>query len=634
MNSAAWPLARHALALALAAWLSFAVAASFHVHNAYWAAMPVWVLTQPSRGLVLERAIFRVIGTLFGAAVGFALVHLPVPPVVQLLLLACWIALNAGLTHVLRGVTGYAALLAGMTAAIVLLPSVLSPDESMAIAVARVECTLIGVIVSTLVLAVFTPATPLAEFYAEVRALAAEAVAYARRVVGDELLADPTSEERRLLGRISQLDSRARLMTAGSVEGYRRIGDVDHLLVGALTTMAAAQALRGESGGASSALRERLERIADHLRGSPLQPMGETERRLQEDGNPAVARLQAAIGQVLDADFALHHPRPRPMLGAEPRPARLAPHREWALAGRTGALAGGVTFLAAVLGLWSGWAPMSLAAVGVCIFVMVLGSLPLPQLVAPKLLTGVIVGVVIAVVYRLAVQPTVTGTGSLLLTLAPFFLLGGVARADSRTGAAGIDANMCFLIASQAGMPAVTNPLTVVSDAGALGMAATLVAGAFILLPRRSARQAADAADLLRRDLQRIIESGTHHDAADWHARGGRQILRLTLHLGRAPELGERWPGGLLAVLNLGQAMIDAQEAGMPQEVRRLLTALVRNESSAVEVARSLQVMAEASTDAALRRALARLAHTLPSAAPLLSFGMTGRPPVPAANGT
>ena len=49
---------------------AFAAASLLHVHNAYWAAMPVWVLSQPARGILLERALFRIVGTVIGAAVG------------------------------------------------------------------------------------------------------------------------------------------------------------------------------------------------------------------------------------------------------------------------------------------------------------------------------------------------------------------------------------------------------------------------------------------------------------------------------------------------------------------------------------------------------------------------------------
>lgn len=119
-------LAARAATLALSAWVAFAIASVWHVEHAYWAAMPVWVVAQASRGVLLERAFFRVVGTLLGAAAGFLLLRLPVHPYVQLAPLGLWVAASAGLTHILRGVHGYGALLAGITAPIVVIPAVLA----------------------------------------------------------------------------------------------------------------------------------------------------------------------------------------------------------------------------------------------------------------------------------------------------------------------------------------------------------------------------------------------------------------------------------------------------------------------------------------------------------------------------
>ena len=94
----------YALQLALAAWLALAIASFLHIENAYWAAMPVWVVAQSSRGLLLERGFFRIVGTLVGAAVGFGLMHIPAGPYVVLALLGLWIAFASGFTHLLRGV--------------------------------------------------------------------------------------------------------------------------------------------------------------------------------------------------------------------------------------------------------------------------------------------------------------------------------------------------------------------------------------------------------------------------------------------------------------------------------------------------------------------------------------------------
>lgn len=616
-----WATARKALSLALAAWLSFAIASMLHVHHAYWAAMPVWVLTQSSRGLVMERAAFRIIGTLIGALAGFALVNSPAPPAVQIVVLSLWIAINAGLIHVLRGGAGYGAMLAGMTAAVVVIPSLLSPSGSMALAVARVECTLIGVIVATVVLALLTPESPLAEFYARMRTVSADAVAHAARVLREGVSAGHGGEERRILARISNLDASARTISAGSVAGYRRLGAVDLMIVGSLTAMAAAQAARLQGTRCDARLPMRLDRIAEGLRGATDVAGAEAERPDLRFDEPALARLDAAVGQILDADLALRGPDAAAPSAPGPRRAWLAPHREWPLAWRAGAMAGVASLVASALGLWSDWPPMHLAALGVCIFVMVLGSMPVPQLIAPQLLAGVVAGAVIAVFYRLAVQPAIGSTTGLLLTIAPFLLAGGFARASPRIGPAGVDANMCFLLASQAGMPATGDLVAIFGDALALVLAALVMAGGFMLLPRRAQRQAADAAAVIRRDLQRIVESRAGGDPVDWHARGSRQILRLTLHLGRSEGLGERWPEELLAALNLGQAMIDLQELGMPDAARELVLAFLQRRRPPREIADALHALADAAADDAPGRAIRTLATLIVPAAGLVTFG-------------
>ena len=623
----AWDRAtvQRGLWLALAAWLSFALAASLHVHNAYWAAMPVWVISQSSRGVLLERALYRVIGTLAGAAAGFVLVHLPLPPYALLPLLAAWIALNAGLTHVLRGVRGYAALLAGMTAAIVVLPALISPSDSLAIAVARVDCTLIGVLVSTLVLAFSTPEAPLAAFYAEVRAVSAQAVAYAARAL-QGLAPEDGSEERRILGLISHLESTARLHAAGSVEGYRRRGDVDRQVLGSLMTMAAAQSAR-HSRSLDPDLPGKLGGLAEHLRTAPTLQLDEVAIRLDTAGDPALERLDTAIRDLLTADLALFHPAASRPASPSPSAAWLAPHREWDLALRSGALAGLASLAAMALALWLRNPAMGLAALGICIFVMVLGSLPLPQLVAPKLVLGVLLGAVAGTVYRLLLQPNLATTGGLLLTFLPIMLVGGFARAHPGSGSAGIDANMCFLLTSQAGMPASHDPAGILGGSVALASSASLMAGFFILLPRQVLRQAADAAGLIRRDLQRILESDELRDLAVWQARSSRQILRLSLHLGRAPGLGKHWPKGLLAAINLGQAILDLRQSGLPESVRALLSATLQRQLSPGSAAESLLALAQRESDGCTKAGLLNLAWTLEQSSDLLRFGLPGGKP-------
>lgn len=51
------------------------IATVIGIYNAFWAAMPIFVVAQATRGLTLERGIYRVLGTLVGAIAGFGILQ-------------------------------------------------------------------------------------------------------------------------------------------------------------------------------------------------------------------------------------------------------------------------------------------------------------------------------------------------------------------------------------------------------------------------------------------------------------------------------------------------------------------------------------------------------------------------------
>jgi uncharacterized membrane protein YccC len=581
-------------------------------------------VAQASRGVLLERALFRVVGTLLGAAVGFAIRHVPVHPYAQFALLGLWVALNGGLTHVLRGVHGYGALLAGITAAIVVVPSVLAPGASLELATARVECTLIGVLVATVITGLATPKSPAQAFFLQIRHLSADALAYAADVLRHGAPA-MGAEKRRILAEISEVEASARLTRAGSFEGYRRLHDVDSLVVGTLGVMSAAVALRPREpapAGWTEGLAHRLASVAERLRSTSDLPPEETSPIGPGAGGE---RLSSALARLLEANAALARPLgPSRALPFQRELAVLAPHREWPQAGRTALASGAAAFLAAALAHGTASPLVVQAAMGLCIFPLVLGSMALPQRIAPKLLTGVVAGAFVAALYRLLLQPVFPSPPALWWTLAPFLLVGGFLRAHPRTAMAGVDFNMCFLLASQAGSTHVPPVGTVVQESLALALGAVLMAGGYMLLPRRAMRQAKEAAAVIRSDLRRMLQMPPGAAGPVWQeARSLRQILRLTLHLGRAKELGERWPTGLLATLNLGYDLERLLASGLESPLQAAARkALLRLAEAPREVAAELRDLAGPDRTDSLRDILADLAADLEQAEGLLRFGL------------
>lgn len=602
---------RRALSLALASWLAFLVASLLHVHNAYWAAMPIWVIAQPTRGALMERGFFRLFGTIVGAGFGIALLHLPVSPYVQVTALALWIGIHAGLTHLHRGVHGYGATLSAITAGIVVIPSLHAPSNAVLLALSRVDCTLIGVIVGTLIMAWLTPESPLTDFYAQVRSVSVDAVDYAAKVVRGS--SDKEAGEARILSLISRLESTARVIAAGSLEGYRRQRQVDLLIVASLSAMAAARDIRDGRFPLDPTLPLRLEALRENLSGDALPPPATGSQ------GAAPQRLARAIGDLLAAHRALSCPE-----SAAAKPPRrrswLAPHREAGLALRAGALVGGLCLSATLLAIWSGIPALGMVAMGVCVLSLVLSGMSLPQLMAPKMFTGVLLGASLAALYRLTLQPHLGTTTSTLLVLIPVLLVGGFIRNHPRTAALGIDLLMVFLMGSQYGMPVSHQVSAVLRDAGAIALGSGIGVAVFLLVPRNPRRQARDAVAMIRKDLLRILQLEAEADPQVWHARGSRQILRLSLHIGRA---GGEHPTGMLATLNLGRAMIDLHQLGMPTPVGALVNGVLRQEVTPQQGVQGLRSLAEGDQDEQRKPRIQRLADTLEQAGGLLTFGLS-----------
>lgn len=520
----------HGLRLAAAASLAFAVATAFHIENAYWAAMPVWVVSQPTRGLLLERAAFRLFGTLIGASVGFGLVGLQLDATVVLALLSCWIAGNAFLAQALRGVQGYGFVLAGMTAAVVVLPSVLDPSHAAALATARVVCTLIGIVSVTVVTGLWTPSAPREAFYARVRRIAEQARSIASSPHGSH----DGSEIRHALREMAELQVEAGLISAGSPSGYRRLRHVDGLIVAGLGVLAETQA-----------------RDWSRQPGNVAPGVGEAEAKTGYD-----QRLGAALDRLRKAESAFAgEGGDADAKSFAPKMVYLAPNRDWGIATEAAAIAGIGTFVVACLAVASGWAASELTALGVCIFSMVLGTLPSPKAVAPVMIKGVCVGVATALVYRLVIQPHVLTVPALIASVVPFLLLGGVARASRKTAAPALDANMCFLLGSQATLPPVTDTSAILAGSAALLVAVAIVAPVFMMLPSGPERRAANAARDIRKDLLRMIRLSQSVDPEQLRARTTRQILRLSLHLERHVRFSRQPDAHALPALVLGNAI-------------------------------------------------------------------------------
>ncbi|WP_280553544.1 FUSC family protein [Halomonas sp. 25-S5] len=621
-------------ATALAAWASFAIASLLHVQNAFWAPMAVWIVAQTSRGMLLERGVHRLAGTLVGAMVGFLLLTSGLPTLASILLLALWTALCGATSQLIRASLGYAAMMAGLTASVVLLPSLGDAGQVFTLALSRVESTLIGVLCVMLMGWLILPRPPRQQLLERVRRLAGEALA---RLASS---APSSREDGELLMALVEVEQQLAPTYAGPFKPSRGVRVDNAFVAGTLGLMAALRTMAGAGGAPDRrALQEALTRAATALK----QPLARGSARDALAQASALARpldrgLAAALDKLLMAEQAALAWRqgedPGPLLA---RGATLVTRRDTRSALIAAAGSGLVTLAGGLFVFYSDWSNAWMPAMGLCTFTTVLSSMDLPQKVAPKMAQGVAVGVTLAALFRLLLMPHAGSLGEILLMLAPFMLLGGLARASTRTAIPALDGNMCFMLASQPFLSASIAVPDVLVDSAALLASILLVALVYRLLPRDPGRRAGHLARLILRDIERLC--GQRGGGLDrrWHGRMFRRLLRLMLHLGRADRMGIGERAGLLGVLNLAHAIIALREervdprltAQQRQELEAVLEAL-RRLAGAPEDARGRlmagrEQLASGGADAALMGTLDQAREALDDCAGLIGLAAPDR---------
>jgi len=141
--------------------LALLVAFTFNLDQPYWALLTVFVVSQPQQsGQVLAKSVYRVIGTLIGAAVALLFVALFAQERVLFLgALAFWIGLCAFGSQYARNFTAYSFVLSGYTVAIVGIPGALDAGNAFFIATGRVTEVCLGIIVAATINHIVLPSS-------------------------------------------------------------------------------------------------------------------------------------------------------------------------------------------------------------------------------------------------------------------------------------------------------------------------------------------------------------------------------------------------------------------------------------------------------------------------------------------
>jgi uncharacterized membrane protein YccC len=447
------------LALSIAFWLD--------MPRPYWAMTSVYITSNPLTGATGSKAVYRMLGTLIGAAGTIVLVpNLVNAPELLGLAIALWVGIFLYFSLIDGTPRSYIFLLSGYTVALLGFPILTAPQLTFDIVSSRVQEIILGIACASVVAMLVMPQSVAS-------AIAAKADGWltdARQLGIDVLTGGGSNRERdntrmRLAAAAAEIDQLAAHLdyetatSANMARGLQRLRQ--HMLallplLGAIEDRKIALDAYGDAAAPLAGISARIAgwleagardgRQADALEAA----LDEVRPSLGADAgwiDITVAGLVFRLGQLVDVAQDCRHLRDAIAQGLDPGQLKLAfnsdtltvavPHHDHGLA--LWAAAATALSVLACCAFWilTGWADGASAALFAAVAGSFLAGLDDPR---PAFRTfGVVILIVIAIsgIYIFGVLPRLTTIEMLIVALAPAFLLFGWMEARPATARAG-----------------------------------------------------------------------------------------------------------------------------------------------------------------------------------------------------
>ena len=176
-----------------AAMLAFSIALLLEMPRPYWAMASVYITSNLLSGATYSKAVYRILGTLIGAAATIVLVpNLVEAPEMLSLAIALWVGTCLYLSLIDGTPRSYVFMLAGYTVALLAFPIVSTPGSTFDIVAARVQEITLGIICASVVAMIALPRSVASAITARAEAW----LAGARRLGVDVLTGRGGNQER------------------------------------------------------------------------------------------------------------------------------------------------------------------------------------------------------------------------------------------------------------------------------------------------------------------------------------------------------------------------------------------------------------------------------------------------------
>lgn len=546
-----------------AAMLALYLAMVLGLDNPAWAMMCVYIIAQPFSGMALAKGVARLLGTLFGAiACMVLLLALHTAPVLHMLALALWLACGLALSLLERSAYSYAFMLSGYTALFISLPYVDSPLSIFNVVLARVEEIGLGIVCYMVIDLLLFPRKSHG-LYLSTLDRAQQLIANWQQAMVDQ----PTTQHLELRQSLLQCLRQCDDLRQQAVRDSHRLRGHEALLLELQCQLqqhfsllvASEERLCQLASPLPAALQRQLTQLAS---GTPLRcdsPAGEADSTTQRDDphfnqdslNALLPLLGRSCQQIAELMRYLDH-----VPTYKSRTLRFAYHQDPAQALLVGAVAAASVLVAASFWYFTGWSDGYVAVMITGVVCSLFASADNPLVPARGFFIFNLLALPIAMLYLYGIFPLLSDFTSLVLALAPAYLLGGFMMAKPAYAPIAIP-----LVLGTTVLLAISNSTSTTSIALInMGIAQQIGMGLPLLMMgilRRIGREAASERLVLALERQLIkAANGTAGSRSAFESHLQELMHGLILRAGDQSESVTRACG---AALRLGLALLHLE---------------------------------------------------------------------------
>ena len=576
----------------LALWLAM----RWGLEQPSWALMTAFIVAQPLSGMVVQKGLARLAGTLVGTFMSVVFIGLfAQTPWLFLLTLALWLALCTAASTQLRSAWSYAFVLAGYTVAIIALPAIDHPLQVFDQAVARCTEICLGIVCATATSALLWPMRVEQQLGGQARQAWQNGMQASTAMLGGEEGARQGLLD--ILGRIVAIDSQREHAWFEGSSGRQRGRAIRGLSQKLMVLLRISRSVRRQWRQLDDQEAQRLSPWLDEVRAQLAQPElpsllllrqriwdAAHDEQISSAEHYCLARMALLLDYAMAATQALQDVEE----GRTPKDMSqgLAVHRDLPLALLFGSRSALAFLVMSSFWLATAWPSAPGGLVLTCVVCSLFASRENGAQIGLSFLRGIFLAIPVAFVVGQILLPQWSSFAMLCLAMGVPLFFGALGMAHPRTGATATSYCLHFIV--------LVSPLNAMhfdvasmlnsAQAMLMGVGAAVLAFRLVVIRhptwlgrRLRAATQSDLVRLTRRDLR---------GADSWF--GGRmadRLMQLARHASELPEAQrKRWDDGLHGLdigdelvhlrmcLAVAQAPLDAAQRQYLQQVEAVLS--------------------------------------------------------------